>query len=83
MSEHEERAKYLHEQLREASYRYYALDQPIISDAEYDRMMAELERLEDAHPELITPTSPTQWCGWPPPDAQNTTVADSVSAIPS
>lgn len=41
-------------------YRYYVLDDPQIPDAEYDRLMGELKALESAHPELITPDSPTQ-----------------------
>ncbi len=44
----------------EASYRYYVLDQPTSSDTEYDQAMRELEALEDAHPGLRTPASPTQ-----------------------
>jgi DNA ligase (NAD+) len=48
------------------NYRYYALDQPEISDAEYDRIFRELVDLENAHPELITPDSPTQRIGFAP-----------------
>lgn len=55
----------LREALTEANYRYYVLDQPAISDAEYDRLMAELQELETAHPELVTPDSPTQRVGAP------------------
>jgi DNA ligase (NAD+) len=50
----------LRREIREHDYRYYVLDQPTISDEEYDRLFAELVRLERAHPELITPDSPTQ-----------------------
>jgi DNA ligase (NAD+) len=50
----------------EANYRYYALDAPTISDAEYDRLFRELEVLESAHPELVTPDSPTQRVGAAP-----------------
>jgi DNA ligase (NAD+) len=46
--------------------RYYQLDAPLISDAEYDRLMAELIAIEREHPELITPDSPTQRVGAPP-----------------
>jgi DNA ligase (NAD+) len=46
--------------------RYYQLDAPLISDAEYDRLMAELVAVEREHPELITPDSPTQRVGAPP-----------------
>ena len=48
------------------NYRYYVLDDPVISDAEYDRMLRRLVELEDAHPELRSPTSPTQRVGAPP-----------------
>jgi DNA ligase (NAD+) len=47
-------------ELDEHAYRYYVLDRPTASDAEYDRLMRELTALEDAHPELRTPDSPTQ-----------------------
>jgi DNA ligase (NAD+) len=51
-------------QLRSAinyhNYRYYVLDDPVVSDAEYDALMDELRRLEAEHPELVTPDSPTQ-----------------------
>ncbi|MEZ4273069.1 MAG: NAD-dependent DNA ligase LigA [Myxococcota bacterium] len=58
-----ERAADLRQQLHEHSYRYYVLDQPIIADAEYDRLFAELCALEKDHPELETPDSPTQRVG--------------------
>ena len=48
------------------NYRYYALDQPEISDAEYDKIFRELVSLEDQNPELITPDSPTQRVGLSP-----------------
>src|SRR5438105_3398987 len=60
------RANELREKLREASYRYYVLDAPTLSDAEYDRLFRELEELEKAHPELLTPDSPTQRVGAAP-----------------
>ena len=44
-------------------YRYHALDDPLISDAEYDRLMRSLRELEAEHPELVTPDSPTQRVG--------------------
>ena len=49
-----------------ANYRYYVLDAPTIEDAEYDRMLRELEELENAYPELRTPDSPTQRVGAAP-----------------
>jgi len=52
--------------LRHHEYLYYALDAPEISDAEYDSMMRQLKTLEDAHPQLITPDSPTQRVGGKP-----------------
>ncbi len=61
----EKRVTELREQLNEASYHYYALDDPTLSDAEYDRLYDELEALEAAHPELVTPDSPTQRVGAP------------------
>lgn len=54
--------------LREHSHRYYVLDDPIISDGEYDLLFQELLRLEDAHPELITADSPSQRPGGAPLD---------------
>ena len=49
--------------LHHHNYRYYALDRPEIGDAEYDRLFNELKALEAAHPELVTPDSPTQRVG--------------------
>ncbi|MEA2565433.1 MAG: ligase, partial [Actinomycetota bacterium] len=48
------------------SYRYYVLDDPEVSDAEYDALMRELTSLEAEHPELVTPDSPTQRVGSSP-----------------
>ncbi|MEV4917661.1 NAD-dependent DNA ligase LigA [Streptomyces tirandamycinicus] len=50
----------LAEQVEEHRFRYYVKDQPVISDAEFDRLMRSLEALEEEHPELRTPDSPTQ-----------------------
>src|SRR5919201_2041754 len=61
-----ERAEELRKQLREANYRYYVLDAPTLSDAEYDRLFRELSELEAAHPEVRTPDSPTQRVGAQP-----------------
>src|SRR3989441_11224206 len=63
-----ERAEELSRQLREANHRYYVLDAPTLSDAEYDRLFRELTQLEEAHPELRTPDSPTQRVGAQPSD---------------
>jgi DNA ligase (NAD+) len=54
------RAEQLRDVIRQHDYRYYVLDQPAISDVEYDGLFEELARLEAAHPELVTPDSPTQ-----------------------
>ncbi|ACY99098.1 MULTISPECIES: NAD-dependent DNA ligase LigA [Thermomonospora] len=55
----------LSREIDEANYRYYVLDRPTLSDAEYDRLMRELRELEERHPELVTPDSPTQRVGAP------------------
>ena len=47
-------------ELTEHDHRYYVLDSPLVSDAEYDMLMRELRALEERHPELRTPDSPTQ-----------------------
>jgi DNA ligase (NAD+) len=56
----------LREKIRHHEYRYYVLDDPEISDAEFDRLMNELKKLEAAQPELVTPDSPTQRVGGRP-----------------
>jgi DNA ligase (NAD+) len=56
----------LRQQIGHHNYRYYALDDPVISDAEYDRLFLELLRLEETHPELVPPDSPTQRVGFSP-----------------
>jgi len=60
------RIEELREQIRYHSYRYYVLDDPVISDAAYDALYRELQELEAAHPELVTPDSPTQRVGGEP-----------------
>jgi len=57
------RAEELREQIRRHEYAYHVLDQPEITDAQYDALYLELRRLEEAHPELVTPDSPTQRVG--------------------
>ena len=57
------RAAKLRELLDDANYRYHVLDAPVLTDAEYDARMRELEALEAAHPELASPESPTQRVG--------------------
>jgi len=61
-----ERIRQLRDEINYHNYRYYVLDQPVISDAEYDRLMRELESLEEQFPDLITPDSPTQRVGAKP-----------------
>ncbi len=61
-----ERAEHLRAELRRHEHLYYVLDAPEISDAEYDALMNELKRIEAAHPELLTPDSPTQRVGGKP-----------------
>ena len=53
----------LADEVREHQFRYYVRDAPIISDAEFDKLLRELQALEDEHPELRTPDSPTQLVG--------------------
>ena len=62
----QQRLDELREQVDHHLYRYHVLDEPEISDAEYDRLYDELKTLEDEHQDLITPDSPTQRVGAPP-----------------
>ncbi len=62
----EQKIKKLRDEIHFHNYRYYILDDPEISDAEYDRLMRELQSLEQKYPELITPDSPTQRVGATP-----------------
>jgi DNA ligase (NAD+) len=61
-----ERVEKLQEEIRRYDYHYYVLNQPLISDAEYDKLFRELVELERKYPELVTPGSPTQRVGAPP-----------------
>ncbi len=63
------RIEELRSQINYHNYRYYVLDSPEISDAEYDELMRELKKLEEEHPEFITPDSPTQRVGAAPVEA--------------
>jgi DNA ligase (NAD+) len=60
------RAEKLRSELRRHEHLYYVLDAPVITDAEYDALMNELKQIEAAHPELLTPDSPTQRVGGKP-----------------
>jgi DNA ligase (NAD+) len=53
------------QEIDDANYRYYVLDDPTLSDAAYDGLMRELREVEERHPELVTPDSPTQKVGAP------------------
>ena len=53
----------LRSEIREHSHRYYILDDPVVSDAQYDALVKELQGLEEEHPELVTADSPTQRVG--------------------
>jgi DNA ligase (NAD+) len=64
--------------LEDANYRYHVLDEPNIPDADYDRMLRELDELEAAHPELVTPDSPTQRVG----NAPSAKFAEVRHAVP-
>ena len=63
MSSDQKRIIELREELREHNYKYYVLDQPVISDYEFDMKLQELVKLESAHPEYFDPNSPTQRVG--------------------
>lgn len=58
-----QRAAQLRQIIEEANYAYFVVDSPTLSDPEYDRLFRELKTLEEAHPELATPDSPTQRIG--------------------
>ncbi|HZP11435.1 MAG TPA: NAD-dependent DNA ligase LigA [Nevskiaceae bacterium] len=60
------RAEKLRRELHEHNHRYYVLDEPSISDAEFDALFRELQQLEEQYPDLRTPDSPTQRVGAPP-----------------
>ena len=76
------RAAALREELNEHAHRYYVLDDPTIEDDVYDALYAELEALEDEHPELVTPDSPTQRVGGDagqPADEGHARAADALA----
>lgn len=72
-----QRVEQLRQKLQEASYAYYALDNPIMEDAVYDRLYRELQDLETQYPEVITPDSPTQRVG-ERPASQFTSVRHNI-----
>ncbi|MFZ0594391.1 MAG: NAD-dependent DNA ligase LigA [Bryobacteraceae bacterium] len=62
----EQQIRKLREEIEQNEYLYYVLDQPAITDADYDALMRRLQQLEQAHPEYLTPDSPTQRVGGKP-----------------
>ncbi|MFO8034092.1 MAG: NAD-dependent DNA ligase LigA [Candidatus Bipolaricaulota bacterium] len=76
MSENVEQARReleaLRKEIHENDHRYYVLNEPVISDAEYDRLYSRLLELESHHPELVTPDSPSQRVGAPPAESFRT-----------
>jgi DNA ligase (NAD+) len=68
MSSAGQRIEELRQQLERHNYSYYVLDAPTVPDAEYDRLLRELQELEEAHPEFQSPESPTQRVGGQPLD---------------
>src|SRR5690348_11221474 len=72
------RAAELRRRLEDANHRYHVLDEPDITDAEYDRLLRELEALETEHPELADADSPTRRVGATPTGA----FAEVVHAVP-
>ena len=71
-TEPKDRVDWLREQIRHHNYRYHVLDDPEVPDAEYDRLVRELQALEADHPDLVTPDSPTQRVGAEPVSAFGT-----------
>lgn len=76
----EQKIQQLREGINYHNYRYYVLDDPEISDAEYDRLMRELQSLERQYPEFITPDSPTQRVG-AAPQAEFATIAHTIPMV--
>ncbi|MDY7107925.1 MAG: NAD-dependent DNA ligase LigA [Planctomycetota bacterium] len=70
--EAKKRAEALRDELEYHNHRYYILDDPEISDAEYDRLKADLEAIEEKYPDLVTPDSPTRRVGAPPKEELGT-----------
>ncbi len=66
MTQQAERVAWLRAEIERHNQSYYRLDAPVVSDAQYDQLMRELQEIESAHPEWITPSSPTQRVGAAP-----------------
>ena len=69
-------ASALRDAIEQHNYAYYVLDEPTVPDAEYDRLMRELQALESEHPEIVTPESPSATVTVP-------SVTDSVAVAPA
>ncbi|MGB2828605.1 MAG: NAD-dependent DNA ligase LigA, partial [Dehalococcoidales bacterium] len=69
LEETRKRIAKLRAEINRHNYRYYVLDSPEISDAEYDSLMRELKQLEERYPQFLTPDSPTQRVGAEPLEA--------------
>ena len=61
-AESHKRIQYLIGDINQHNQRYYQFDEPVISDAEYDQLLRELQQLESQHPDLLDENSPTQRC---------------------
>ena len=72
------RIDWLRAEIRENEHRYFDLDEPAISDADFDALVRELRALEEQHPDLVTPDSPTQRPGGRP----SATFAEVVHRVP-
>ena len=68
MSKAQARIEELRREIERHNYRYYVLDEPSVPDAEYDRLMRELQALEEEYPTFCSPDSPTQRVGGQPLD---------------
>ncbi|HPP06410.1 MAG TPA: NAD-dependent DNA ligase LigA [Syntrophorhabdaceae bacterium] len=79
-AEAREKIERLRREIEYHNYRYYVLDSPVISDGEYDRMMKELQELEEKFPEFLTPNSPTQRVGAKPLE-EFATVAHTIPML--
>lgn len=79
-NEAKERTDKLRELINYHNHRYYVLDSPEISDAEYDELMRELKHLEEKYPHLVTPDSPTQRVGAAPVEAFGVVIAPGAHA---
>ncbi|MCZ6789123.1 MAG: NAD-dependent DNA ligase LigA, partial [Chloroflexi bacterium] len=60
------RVNELRREINNHNYRYHVLDSPVVSDAQYDALMTELQEMEERYPDLVTSDSPTQRVGAPP-----------------